>query len=79
MDNILIWLYNNYDNYITMMKKYFICLREMNLFINIEKYKFLVTRILFLGYILTPEGLKINPEKIKIILKWLILSTLKDL
>ena len=61
------------------MKKYFTYLQETNLFINIKKCKFLVTRILFLGYILTPEGLEIDPEKVKVILDWLTPRTLKDL
>ena len=79
LDNILIWLYNNYNNYIIIMKKYFTYLREANLFINIKKYKFLVTRILFLGYILIPEGFKMDPEKVRVILEWPIPRTLKDL
>ena len=61
------------------MKKHFIYLRETNLFINIKKYEFLVTRILFLGYILMPEGLEMDPEKVKVIFKWPISKTLKDL
>ena len=61
------------------MKKHFTYLREANLFINIKKYEFLIIYTLFLGYILMPKGLEMDPEKIKVILKWLTPRTLKDL
>ena len=46
------------------MKKYFIYLREVNLFINVKKCEFLMTRTLFLRYILIPNGLEMDPEKV---------------
>ena len=49
------------------MKKYFAYLREVNFFINAKKCKFLITRTLFLEYILTPDGLEIDPEKVQVI------------
>ena len=80
LDNILIWSYNNNHNiYIAIVKKYFIYLQEVNFFINIKKCEFLVTRTLFLGYILTPDGLEMDPEKVRVIFKWPPLKQLKNL
>ena len=49
-NNILILSYNNnYNIYIIIIKRYFIYLLEVNFFINVKKYEFLMTCILFLG------------------------------
>ena len=60
LDNILIWLDKNHDDYIAVVKKYFTYLWKANLFINVEKCEFSVIRILFLGYILMLEGLNVK-------------------
>ena len=66
LNDILIWSHDdNYDIHITIVKRYF----ALNLFINAKKCEFLMTRTLFLRYILTPDGLQMNPEKIRVILE----------
>ena len=79
LDNILIWSYNNHANHIRTVKKYFAYLQEISLFVNAEKYKFSVVYTLFLGHILIPKGLEIDPDKVKVILKWPIPKNLKKL
>lgn len=45
-------------------------LREANLSINLEKSKFGVNEIPFLGYLLSTSGLRANPEKIRPIVEY---------
>lgn len=45
-------------------------LRKHNLKIQIDKSEFLQKEVAFLGHIVTPEGVKPNPDKIKVIQNW---------
>ena len=36
-------------------------------------------RVIYLGYILIPKGIKINPDKVKIILEWPTPKNIKEL
>jgi Reverse transcriptase (RNA-dependent DNA polymerase) len=47
--------------------------------INKEKLTFHQTKVEFLRYILTTIGVKMNLEKIKIVLDWPILTTVKEI
>ena len=58
-----------------MLKK----LLENNLYIKLEKCKFDVTETTFLGYILSKDGLKVDPEKVKAILDWPVPSNVKEI
>ncbi len=53
-------------------------LQEANLQINIIKYKFHVTQVLYLELIIIIEKIKMNSFKINIIVNWLILINVKD-
>jgi len=44
-------------------------LRELGLRANIKKYKFNVTKVKFLGLIITKGGIKIDPSKVSTILE----------
>ena len=43
----------------------------MNLQVKLKKSAFYITKIKYLGYIILRNGIKIDPEKIRIIIKWL--------
>jgi hypothetical protein len=47
-------------------------LREAGLQAIIYKCEFYVKMTQYLGFIITPEGIKVDPAKINIILKWMI-------
>jgi hypothetical protein len=47
-------------------------LREVGLQAVIYKCEFYVKTIRYLGFIITLEGIKVDPAKIDIILKWMI-------
>jgi hypothetical protein len=52
-------------------------LREAGLQAVIYKCEFYMKMIQYLGFIITPEGIKIDPAKIDIILKWMTPRTVR--
>lgn len=46
-------------------------LREHQLYGKLEKCEFLVSSVLFLGYIVYKEGVHVDPEKVKAISSWI--------
>jgi len=54
-------------------------LLENDLYIKLEKCEFDVTETTFLGYILSKDGLKVDPEKVKAILDWPVPSNVKEI
>ena len=53
-------------------------LEENDLYVKLEKYKWKVREVEFLVMVIGPEGIKIEKEKVKGILDWLILKCVKD-
>ena len=45
-------------------------LRQESLYANLKKCDFLTTRIIFLGFVVTPDGLTVDPEKVRAIEEW---------
>ena len=45
-------------------------LREEKLLINLKKYTFAKRELVYLGFVVSPEGLKMDSEKVKAILEW---------
>lgn len=54
-------------------------LRENKLFINGKKSEFLLQEICYLGHIFSKEGIRIDPDKLKVIEEWLQLRNLHEL
>ena len=44
------------------------CLQDIGLQYNIKKYKFHITKVMYLGLIISCNGIKIDPEKVAIII-----------
>ena len=65
--------------YIGDVKRVFERLRDVYLFLKPKKCKFLVKRVIYLGYVLIPEGIKMNLDKVKIILEWPTPKGVKEL
>ncbi|OCK94953.1 uncharacterized protein K441DRAFT_558380, partial [Cenococcum geophilum 1.58] len=62
LDNILI-----YSNNPSKYTKY--RLRDIEFYINLKKYKFLVIEVKYLKLIITTKGVRIDPKKVYIITK----------
>ena len=77
-DNILIYnhIKKKYIHYVRLMLNKF---REINLQMNIKKCEFNVEKIVFLNVIISKSDLRMNSEKMKIIVNWIILINLKEI
>ena len=54
-------------------------LKENDLYMKLEKCKWKVREVGFLGVVIRPEGIKMEKEKVKGVLKWLTLKCVKDM
>ena len=77
LDDILIYSKNN-KKYIDYMLKVLKWLQEKNLQLNIDKCKFSIIKLKYLGLIVTTKSICINLEKIQAIIDWKSLTTVKD-
>ncbi|KHE79457.1 hypothetical protein GE21DRAFT_1220852, partial [Neurospora crassa] len=68
LNNILIYSKNK-ENYINYIKEVLQQLQNRNLYINLNKYKFNTKRVSFLKYIVSPEGVLIDLERVIVITK----------
>ena len=46
------------------------CLQDVGLQCNIKKYKFYITKVMYLGLIISRNRIKINPKKVTVIINW---------
>lgn len=46
-------------------------LRREKLFANLKKCTFMTPQVIFLGFVVSKEGMTVDPEKIKSIVEWL--------
>ena len=77
MDNILIYS-KILKEHKAHIRKVLAKLRAAGLYVDIEKYKFHVQETTFLGIIVSTEGLKMDPRKVKTIIDWATPATLKQ-
>jgi len=61
------------------MKEVLKCLHKTDLYTKAEKCEFYSESVEYLGYILSPPGLTISDDKIKIIQDWLEPKKVKDI
>ena len=54
-------------------------LEENNLFVKLEKYKWKVREVEFLGVVIGPRGVEIQKEKVEGVLNWLALRNVKEI
>lgn len=56
------------------MDSVFKVLQENQLYINLKKCYFMTNRVVFLGYVVSAEGIHMDDEKVKVFLIGLILK-----
>ena len=54
-------------------------LEENDLYVKLEKCKWKVREVGFLGVVIEPEGIKMEEKKVKGVLEWLMLKCVKDM
>ena len=47
-------------------------LRQDSLYANLKKHEFMTHRVIFLGFVVTTEGVSADTEKVKSIVEWLV-------
>lgn len=70
---------STFEEHIELLRKVAHRLKRANLTISREKSSFCFSRVTFLGYVLTKEGLQANPERIRPILEYPKPKTVKEL
>lgn len=65
-DDILIYSSNNEDH-IHHLSSVLTILQQNELFINFKKYDFMTSNLIFIGYIIVADGIKVDEDKIKAI------------
>ena len=78
LDNILIYL-NNMSEHYQHVKEVLKCLCKASLYAKAEKCKFYSESVEYLGYILSPSGLTMSDDKVKIIQDQLEPKKVKDI
>lgn len=77
LDDIVICT-ETFEEHLYMIEEVSKRLRLANLTINVEKSKFCVNRLKYLGYVLEPAGLRVDPDKIEAIVKYPAPKTIKE-
>ena len=54
-------------------------LKENDLYVKLEKYKWNIRKVGFLGVVIGPDRIKMEKEKVKGVLKWLTPKYIKDI
>ncbi|XP_048227253.1 uncharacterized protein LOC125369283 [Ricinus communis] len=70
LDDILVYSKNN-EEHLIHLRMLFGRLRGQKLYGKLEKCTFMTPSVVFLGYIVTGEGVHVDPEKVKAIQSWL--------
>jgi len=78
LDDILIYS-NNMSEHHRYVKEVLKCFCKAGLYVKAEKCKFHSELVEYLGYILSPSGLTMSNDKIKIIQDWLESKKVKDI
>ncbi|KZZ87131.1 Ribonuclease H-like protein [Ascosphaera apis ARSEF 7405] len=78
LDDILIYS-DTKDEHITHVRTILEALSKANLPIDVDKCSFLVQRVDYLGLIITPQGIEMDPKKLSSIRDWSIPSSPHDL
>ncbi|PKU86669.1 RNA-directed DNA polymerase [Dendrobium catenatum] len=76
-DDILIFS-RSFEDHLCHLRSVLDTLREHQLYLNVAKCEFAVTNVSFLGFILTPEGIKTSPHKISAITEWPVPTSITE-
>ena len=66
LDDIL-FISNSYSEHLAHLSLVLQCLREANLTLQPEKCSFVAKKVQYLGHIISPAGLAVNPKNIEVV------------
>ncbi|KAK1916818.1 hypothetical protein P3342_004373 [Pyrenophora teres f. teres] len=78
LDDILVYSKGTLEEHIELVKKVLRKLKNRKLYLQPEKCEFHTQETEFLGFIISTEGVKMNPKKIQTVQEWPIPKTVKD-
>src|SRR5438046_5547277 len=78
LNNILIY-FKNEENHEKHVKKVLKRFQEKKFYFKLKKYEFHKQQVKYLEHIVTTEKLEMNSEKIKTVIKFLILKCVKNI
>ena len=78
LDDILVYL-ENPDIHTTHIIEVLHRLRANNLYVKVEKCEFNVTTTEFLGFVISPDSLRMDESKIQVIRDWPVPRKVKDI
>jgi hypothetical protein len=78
LDDVLVYS-KDAKQHVQDVKDVLEALRAVRLWLKPEKCYFYRTEVIFLGYVITTEGISIDPKKVAIVLKWNALTCVKDM
>jgi Reverse transcriptase (RNA-dependent DNA polymerase) len=58
------------EEHLEHLRQVFEVLAEQKLYINLKKYEFLTSNLVFLGYVVSTEGIHVDPSKVDAIVSW---------
>jgi len=68
----------NIDEHLDHIRQVLVVLRHNDLFVNLKKCIFLTSRLVFLRFIISSEGVHVDEEKVKAIRDWPKPETITD-
>ena len=68
-DDILVYI-KNLDEHIDHLHCVLDVLRKEKLYVNLKKFSFFMDKVVFLGYVVSVKGIKVDEEKVKAIKEW---------
>jgi hypothetical protein len=68
-DNILIYSQSESEHF-EHLRNLLIVLQQNKLYVNLTKCKFMTSSLLFLGFVVSTDGIKVDEEKIRAIRDW---------
>lgn len=68
-DDILVYSLNE-EQHVDHLRQVLQVLREQKLYANLKKCDFLTESLVFLGYVVSKDGIKVDPSKVDAILNW---------
>lgn len=78
LDDILIFS-DSEEEHVAHVKEVLQRLRDAKLYVKLSKCEWHTQRTEYLGYIVTPEGISIDPERVKTITEWPRPQTVRDI
>ena len=79
MDDVLVYSKGTLEEHVQQVRKVLQRLHERELYVKLEKCEFHVQETRFLGFIISPDGIAMDPDRIKTIVEWPVPKSQHDI